>query len=123
MTKAMLCFVGLSLAMGGMSVSAGDEVISTVMKDGFKGDDSPLAKVLDGDASEKETKDLAKMMHQLDGVEAPRGDQDAYAEKIAELLDAMDAVAGGDTGPKALDRLDDASSCKACHDPHKPKKK
>ena len=22
-----------------------------------------------------------------------------------------------------LDRLDDASSCKACHDPHKPKKK
>ena len=44
------------------------------MKDGFKGDDSPLGKVLDGEASEKEAKDLAKMMHQLDGIEAPKGD-------------------------------------------------
>ncbi len=123
MMKAMLCFVGLSLAIGGVSVSADDKIVSTVMKEGFKGDDSPLAKVLDGEASAQEIKDLAKMMHKMDGIEAPRGDQDAYAEKIAELLAAMDAVAGGDTGPKALDRLDDASSCKACHDPHKPKKK
>lgn len=122
MMRVTLCFIGLSLVIGSMSAFANEKVISTIMKDGFKGDDSPLAKVLDGEASEKEAKDLAKMMHQLDGIEAPKGDQDAYAEKIAELLAAMDAVAGGDTAPKALDRLDDASSCKACHDPHKPKK-
>jgi hypothetical protein len=123
MKRAVLCLVGLSLVMGGMSVYADDKIVSKVMKEGFKGDDSPLAKVLEGEASAQDAKGLAKMMHKIDGIEAPKGDQDAYAEKVAELLAAMDAVAGGDTSPKSLDRLDDASSCKACHDPHKPKKK
>ncbi len=72
--RVTLCFIGLSLAIGSMSAFANEKVISTIMKDGCKGDDSPLAKILDGEASEKEAKDLAKMMHQLDGIEAPKGD-------------------------------------------------
>lgn len=98
------------------------EIIEKVMKEGLKGDDSPLAKVLDGDASAKETKALAKLVKTMDGTKAPKGDQGDYDEKVAELIAAMDAVAAGDTSDKAIGRLDKASNCKACHTPHKPKK-
>ncbi len=98
------------------------EILEKVMKEGLKGDDSPLAKVLDGAASKSETKSLAKLIKTMEGTKAPKGDQAAYDAKVAELIAAMDAVAGGDTGEAALGRLDKAANCKACHTDHKPKK-
>lgn len=99
------------------------EIIEKVMKGGLKGDDSPLAKVLEGDTPEKDVKDLEELIKTMDGTKAPVGDQDSYDEKVAELIAAIGAVAGGDTEVPALERLDNASNCKACHSDHKPKKK
>jgi hypothetical protein len=98
------------------------EIIEKVMKGGLKGDESPLAKVLEGDASKKEVKELDKLIKTLEGTKAPVGEQDAYDEKVAELIAAIGAVAGGDSDAPALERLDTASDCKACHGDHKPKK-
>lgn len=98
------------------------EIIEKVMKEGLKGKESPLAKVLDGKASDEEIKDLAELVRTIKGTRAPVGDQSAYDEKIEEMIAAMDAVAGGDRGPKSLERLDNATNCKACHSDHKPKK-
>lgn len=98
------------------------EIIEKVMKEGLKGDDSPLAKVLDGKASAKEKKDLAELIQTMAGTKAPVGEQDAYDTLVEELIATMDAVAGGDDSPAALDKLDNASNCKACHTDHKPKK-
>ncbi len=98
------------------------EILEKVMEEGLKGDDSPLAKVLGGSASKKEITDLATLIKTMHGTKAPKGDQAAYDEKVAELIAAMDAVAGGDTGEKSIGRLDKASNCKACHTDHKPKK-
>jgi hypothetical protein len=98
------------------------EIIEKVMKDGMKGDESPLARVLDGTASEKETGSLAALILTMKGTKAPVGDQAKYEEKVTELIAAMDAVSGGDKGEKAIGRLDKASNCKACHTDHKPKK-
>lgn len=99
------------------------EIIEKVMKEGLKGDESPLAKVLEGAASKEDTAGLAKLIKTMDGTKAPAGDQADYDKKVAELIAAMDAVAGGATDEKALGRLDKASNCKACHTDHKPKKK
>jgi hypothetical protein len=99
------------------------EIIEKVMKEGLKGEESPLATVLEGSATKDEIASLAKLIKTMDGTKAPKGDQGEYDEKVAELIAAMDAVAGGDTGDKALGRLEEASNCKACHTPHKPKKK
>jgi len=99
------------------------DIISKVMKDGLKGKTSPLARVLDGEADAEETKSLAELVRTMGGTQAPVGDQAGYDDKVAELIAALDAVAGGDTGPDAIHRLDNASSCKACHSDHKPKKK
>lgn len=97
-----------------------NEVIAKVMKDGFKGKTSPLAKVIDGAANPDETKSLAELVKTLNGTKAPKGDQAAYETKVAELIAAMDAVAGGDRGEAAIGRLDKAKNCKACHSDHKP---
>lgn len=98
------------------------EIIEKVMKGGLKGDDSPLAKVLEGGASKKDAKDLDKLIKTMEGTKAPVGEQDAYDEKVAELIAAIGAVAGGDSEAPAIERLDKASDCKACHGDHKPKK-
>ncbi|MDF1739325.1 MAG: hypothetical protein P1U86_09205 [Verrucomicrobiales bacterium] len=98
------------------------EIIEKVMKEGLKGDESPLAKVLEGEASKSEIKDLDELIKTMEGTKAPVGDQAGYDEKVAELIAAIGAVAGGATDTPALNRLDTASDCKACHGDHKPKK-
>lgn len=116
--------IAVSLVFSAGYLTADDEnheILEKVMKEGLKGDDSPLAKVLDEKATEEETKGLDELIKTMEGTEAPVGDQAAYDEKVAELIAAMDAIAGGDNSTAALDRLDEASSCKACHKEHKPK--
>jgi hypothetical protein len=120
--------LNLLLAIATLSVSAAfcmadenHEIIEKVMKKGMKGDESPLAKVLDGKASAEETTSLATLIQTMKGTKAPVGEQSDYDKKVEELIAAMDAVAGGDKEEKAITRLDDASNCKACHSKHKPK--
>lgn len=92
------------------------------MKEGMKGDSSPMAKVLDGAApTAEETTALAALVKTMNGTKAPVGDQAGYDKKVAELIAAMDAVAGGDKGEPAIGRLEKAQNCKACHSQHKPK--
>src|SRR5690606_19528836 len=105
-----------------VAVAADDETISKVMKEGFKGDTSPIAKVLDGNAPEDETKALVEHVKSLQGTKAPIGDHAAYEAKIAELVEALGAVAGGDKAEAAIGRLEKAQNCKACHTDHRPKK-
>ena len=98
------------------------EIIEKVMKEGLKGDESPLALVLNGQATAEDTANLDKLIKTMKGTHAPKGDQKAYDDKVGELIAAMEAVAKGDTGDAARKRLDEASNCKACHTDHKPKK-
>ncbi len=123
MTKSTLltAFAALVAAATFAVADENHETIEKVMKEGLKGDTSPMAKVLDGDASDDETKSLAALVKTMHGTKAPVGDQAAYEKKVAELIAAMDAVAGGDKGEAAIGRLEKAQNCKACHTDHKPK--
>ncbi len=117
-------FAFLTLALtASLSLALADdhETIEKVMKEGMKGDTSPMAKVLDGAASDTEIADLAKLVKTMAGTKAPKGDQAGYDTKVTELIAAMDAVAGGDKGAEAIGRLEKAQNCKACHSEHKPK--
>lgn len=122
MKSLPLLLLALALTIPSVRADENHEIIEKVMKEGLKGDDSPLAKVLDEKATAEETKSLAALIKTMEGTKAPVGDQASYDEKVAELIAAMDAVAGGATDGPALDRLDEASNCKACHTDHKPKK-
>ena len=97
------------------------ETIEKVMKEGLKGETSPMAKVLDGSATADETKSLAALVKTLQGTKAPKGEQADYEAKVTELIAALDAVAGGDKSETAIGRLEKAQNCKACHSAHKPK--
>lgn len=119
--RFLVAFSALSLVLVAYA-DENHEIIEKVMKEGLKGKESPLAKVLDEKASEKEKKDLAKLIQTMKGTKAPVGDQSEYDEKVEELIAAMNAIAEGADSPAAFERLDNASNCKACHTPHKPKK-
>ncbi len=121
MSKAIILTAAAAL-FATVAVADDHEILEKIMKEGFKGDTSPIAKVLDGNATEEETKTLAGLVQQMKGTKAPVGEQAAYEEKVAELIAAMDAVAGGDKGDTAIGRLEKAQNCKACHSDHRPKK-
>lgn len=123
MTKSILLTAVAALVAAATFAVADEnhEIIEKVMKEGLKGDSSPMAKVLDGSATAEETTALAALVKTMSGTKAPVGDQADYEKKVAELIAAMEAVAGGDKGEAAIGRLDKAQNCKACHSPHKPK--
>ncbi len=98
------------------------ETIEKVMKEGLKGDTSPMAMVLDGSASADETKSLAALVKTLQGTKAPKGEQADYEKRVTELIAALDAVAAGDKAESAIGRLEKAQNCKSCHSEHKPKR-
>ena len=123
MTKSILLTTVAALVAAATFAIADEnhEIIEKVMKEGLKGDSSPMAKVLEGAATAEETTALAALIKTMSGTKAPVGDQADYEKKVAELIAAMEAVAGGDKGEAAIGRLDKAQNCKACHSQHKPK--
>lgn len=122
MTKTILVSAAAALlALASAPALADDhEILEKVMKEGMKGDSSPIAKTLKGEASDEEIKELATLIKSMHGTKAPEGGQAAYESKVAELIAAMDAVAGGDKSEGSITKLKSASNCKACHSDHKP---
>lgn len=118
----LLTLLFATAALTTFAADENHETLEKVMKEGLKGDDSPMAQVLNGSASADATASLAKLIKTMAGTKAPVGDQAAYDKKVTELIAAMDAVAGGDKGDAAISRLKTAQNCKACHTDHKPKK-
>jgi len=117
-------FVAAAALFAALTFAVADEnheIIEKVMKEGMKGDESPLSKVIDGKATAEEITALGALVKTMHGTKAPKGDQAKYDEKVAELIAAMDAVAGGAKDAPAIERLDTAANCKACHTDHKPK--
>ena len=104
----------------GASVRA-DDVIESVMKDGFKGKESIAAKVGKGEASADEKKKMAVLVAKLIGTKPPQGDAKAWADRIAKLDVAAKAIASGKADSAELWKA--ASNCKACHKEHKPEDK
>ena len=113
-----LLIAGLLIA--GASVRA-DDVIESVMKDGFKGKESIAAKVGKGEASADEKKKMAVLVAKLIGTKPPQGDAKAWADRIAKLDVAAKAIASGKADSAELWKA--ASNCKACHKEHKPEDK
>ncbi len=120
--RYLLAFATVALAFTVFAFAdENHEKIEKVMKEGMKGDESPLSKVIDGVATAEETTAVATLINTLHGTTAPVGAQASYDEKVAELIAAIDAVAGGTKDAAAIERLDNAANCKACHNDHKPK--
>ncbi len=123
MNRIYSLFIALTFALTPFAFAdENHDIIEKVMKEGLKGDDSLMAKVLDKKATAEETKSLNDLVKTLEGTKPARGEQEAYDTKVKALIDALAKVAEGDTSDGALDALDEAQSCKACHSEHKPKK-
>jgi hypothetical protein len=106
---------GIVLMLDGVS-QGGDKdkiTIKTVMKKAHsKG--GLLSKVIAGDASAEEKKELVTLYEALAKNTPPKGDETSWKEKTAALVAAAksaDAAA-----------LKKASNCAACHSEHKGKK-
>ena len=113
----------VSVLWVGIGVSEADEnheILEKVMKEGLKGDDKPLKKVLEGRASDDELKKLVELVGMMKGTKAPKGDQKSYDKLVHEFIEATNKVGAGDKSPEALKALKDTSNCKQCHNPHKP---
>lgn len=91
--------------------------IEEIMKKGYKGDGSPLKRLLTG----RGTKDDAKLMLDLNKALAAskpdKGDQADWTQRTSALLKASEQINAGDRAGIAA--LKAASDCKSCHKLHK----
>ena len=95
--------------------------IEEIMKQGFKGKESPAARVGKGEGSAADIKLLAELTKALPLNEPPRGELASWKEKSTALAAAGKALAAGKPG--ALEIWKEAANCKACHSAHKPEDK
>lgn len=118
--KKLAILTGILFACTSVFADENSDIIIKAMEDGLKGKTSLIKKTLGGEASDDEIKKLAEIVATLKGTKSPVGDQADYEQKVAALIAAAEAVAGGDKSEAAMTALKDASNCKACHNEHKP---
>ncbi|MFZ4766256.1 MAG: hypothetical protein ACOYMN_15000, partial [Roseimicrobium sp.] len=105
----------IGLLFTATSASAAD--IDEVMKTTMKGDASLYKKVATGKGSDEDAAKLLAHLKDLSGKKPPKGEQAAYDEKVTKLLAAAEGVVA--KNPGALQQLQTAGNCKACHSAHK----
>lgn len=89
-----------------------------IMEQGFKGKESPAARVGRGEGTAADFKLLAELSASLPLNAPPKGDAASWKEKSTALAKAGKDLAAGKPG--ALEAWKSASNCKACHSAHKP---
>ncbi len=85
--------------------------VMTAVKEGL------LKHVLEETATAEQKQLLLEYVKALPGNKPPKGDAASWKAKTRELIKATAAVVKGREG--AIERLKNASNCKACHTPHK----
>ena len=122
MRKSILTVAGAALLSAGfLTLHAADKPkhsIKEVMEQGFKGKESPAARVGRGEGTAADFKLLAELTASLPLNAPPKGDAASWKEKSTALAKASKDLAAGKAG--ALEAWKAAANCKACHSAHKP---
>ncbi len=122
MQKRILVSVAVAVAavVAGCSTLSSKPKYTTeqIMEQGFKGKESPAARVGRGEGTAADFKLLAELTASLPLNAPPKGDAASWKEKSTALAKASKDLAAGKAG--ALEAWKAASNCKACHSAHKP---
>jgi cytochrome c553 len=95
-----------------------EEIMEKAHKAPKKGQPSLLKKVVDGNASDEQKKQLVEYYEALAKNKPEKGSEDDWKKRTATMLTAAKKVAKGDD--EARPQLGRAVNCKSCHQLHKP---
>lgn len=82
-----------------------------------KGEKKVSDRIIEGTASEEETKKTLELYKAMVDTKPPKGDQAEFKAKVAKLITATEEVVG--KKPEAAAHYKEAVNCKACHSEHK----
>jgi hypothetical protein len=99
------------------SITLASADISTVMKEAMKGDTSLYKKVATGKGDDADVQKLLAYFKTLPAEKPEKGEAASWQEKTSKLIAATEGVAA--KTPGALQTLQTAGNCKACHSVHK----
>ena len=122
LAMALACLLGLAATQSIMAADGeGDEskskhTIKEVMKIGHK--DGLLKKILGGDATDEDKKQLLDLYISMIESKPEKGDAGSWARLAGRSALAAAKVVTGRDG--AIAELKAATNCKACHSVHKP---
>lgn len=75
-------------------------------------------KIIEGTATDEEKQTALALYKAMADAKAPKGEQAAFAAKVAKLIGATEEVVA--KKPDAIAHYKEAVNCKACHTDHKP---
>lgn len=114
----LFSLAGLLWTHGWAQQQAETITIKDVMKEAHKKPKDLLKKVVvGGDATTEDKQRLLELYKALATNSPPKGDSASWKEKTELLVNAAQAVVDGKDG--AVDQLNKAANCMACHDAHK----
>ncbi|MCS6851489.1 MAG: hypothetical protein NZ700_10030 [Gemmataceae bacterium] len=93
--------------------------IKTIMAKAHKGKPPLCAKVVKGEASDAEKKELYEYYVALAANKCPKGDEADWKKRTEEMVAAAKKIADGSKDKADLAALSKAIYCKGCHDAHR----
>lgn len=126
-TLRATAMLGVALALCATGLRAADAQ-SNPIKDAMQKynkapkDVDPICKRAgEGKATKAEISGMLAAYKAMAAAKPPQGDQASWVKLCADLVAATEALDKGEAG--APEKFKAAVACKACHEPHKPKKK
>jgi hypothetical protein len=119
--------VGCVIALGvGAALVRGEDskakpTIKEIMKTTHKGDDSMVKLIAAGKGTPKQISEILADYKVLIDLEPPRGTKEDWKERTGKVIAATEALEAGNKSAVATFKT--ATTCKNCHELHKPPKK
>ncbi|MBI1372039.1 MAG: hypothetical protein GC159_04670 [Phycisphaera sp.] len=115
--RGALVLLTLLVVGGGVWFLRGPS-LEQIMKDNFKGAHSVTNRVLDGEGTDADYRQLLQAYTRMSTLTPPKGDAASWKEKTDALVAAAQLLVDGkkDEGVAALET---AADCKACHKVHR----
>jgi len=121
------CVLGCVTALGiGAALVHGEDSkakpsIKEIMKTTHKGDDSIVKQIAAGKGTSTQLSEILTDYKLLAELEPPRGSKQDWKERTGKVISATEALQSGDKSAVATFKT--ATTCKNCHELHKPAKK
>ncbi len=114
-----------ALGIGGAMLRAQDSkdkpTIKKIMTDTHKGDDSIVKQIAAGKGTPSQVSEVLADYKILIDLKPPRGTEEDWKQRTSKVISAAEALQAGDKSAVATFKT--ATTCKNCHELHKPPKK
>ncbi len=111
-------FLAAVVGLSALAPTPQAKSIKDIMEKTHKASDSLVARVRDGDGTEDDHKKALAVYKSLAALKPAMGDDKGWKNRTGAVIAALQDMVDKKSG--ALDRFKSVTTCRSCHDAHRP---